>query len=270
MEQINRLTDICRTVRRDIVTMIAKAGSGHPGGSLSSVEILVALYFQIMKIDPQHPADPDRDRFILSKGHVAPVLYSVLARRGFYDPKELETLRRLGSTLQGHPHMSSTPGLDCSSGSLGQGLSVANGLAFAAKKMNKNYRTYCLMGDGEIQEGQIWEAAMTAAHLKLDNLCAVVDWNGVQLDGTTREVMNVDPVPDKFRAFNWNVIEVNGHDLQSLLDAFDLAERTKGRPTVLIAQCVKGKGVSFMEGKCGWHGKAPNKEELANALAEIG
>jgi transketolase len=250
--------------------MIAKAGSGHPGGSLSSVEILVALYFQIMKIDPQHPADPDRDRFILSKGHVAPVLYSVLARRGFYDPKELETLRRLGSTLQGHPHMSSTPGLDCSSGSLGQGLSVANGLAFAAKKMNKNYRTYCLMGDGEIQEGQIWEAAMTAAHLKLDNLCAVVDWNGVQLDGTTREVMNVDPVPDKFRAFNWNVIEVNGHDLQSLLDAFDLAERTKDRPTVLIAQCVKGKGVSFMEGKCGWHGKAPNKEELANALAEIG
>lgn len=262
--------DLCKTVRRDILTMVNAAGSGHPGGSLSSVEILTTLYFSVMKIDPQNPSNPDRDRFILSKGHVAPVLYSVLARRGYFEPTELNTLRKMGSSLQGHPHMASTPGLDCSSGSLGQGLSVACGLALAAKKQGKPYRTYCLLGDGEIQEGQIWEAAMSAAHIELDNLCAIVDWNGVQLDGTTKEVMNVDPVADKFRAFNWNVLEADGHDTDALLRCFQQAEQTKGQPTVIVAKCVKGKGVSFMEGKCAWHGNAPNAEQLAQALKEIG
>lgn len=264
------LQELCKTVRQDILTMIAHAGSGHPGGSLSATEIMVTLYFSVMNIDPQNPQDPDRDRFILSKGHVAPVLYSVLARRGYFHPKELNTLRRFGSRLQGHPHRDSTPGLDCSSGSLGQGLSIAAGLALAAKTKGKNYRSYCLMGDGEIQEGQIWEAAMTAAHYKLDNLCAIVDWNGVQLDGTTKEVMNVDPVADKFRSFGWNVLECDGHDLGQLQACFDLANRAKGRPTVLVAQCVKGKGVSFMEGKAAWHGTAPNLKQLEEALKEIG
>lgn len=265
-----QLQELCKTVRRDILTMIAQAGSGHPGGSLSATEIMVTLYFSVMKINPQAPQDPDRDRFILSKGHVAPVLYSVLARRGYFDPAELQTLRRFGSRLQGHPHMASTPGLDCSSGSLGQGLSIAAGLALAGKKLGKAYRSYCLMGDGEIQEGQIWEAAMTAAHYGLDNLCAVVDWNGVQLDGTTKEVMNVDPVADKFRSFGWNVLECDGHDLVQLQACFNQAQQEKGRPSVLVAKCVKGKGVSFMEGKSAWHGTAPNPQQLEQALREIG
>ena len=263
------LSALCRQLRQDVLEMIHAAGSGHPGGSLSAVEILTALYFDVMKVDPANPSDPDRDRFILSKGHAAPILYAALARKGYFDPAMLPTLRSLGSPLQGHPHMHMLPGLDCSSGSLGQGLSVANGLAFAAKKLNKSYRTYCLMGDGEVQEGQVWEAAMTAAHFGLDNVCAIVDNNGVQLDGTTAEIMGVEPLGEKFRAFGWHVIDCDGHDIQAVLAAFQEAEATKGKPTVIVAKTVKGKGVSFMENQCGWHGKAPNKEELAAALAEI-
>ena len=269
MDNKLNLAEICKDVRRDIVTMISKAGSGHPGGSLSSVEIMVTLYYKFMHVDPKNPGNPDRNRFILSKGHVVPVVYSILARQGFFDMSALGTLRQYGSILQGHPHMSSTPGLDCSGGSLGQGLSVANGLAIAAKKQNKAYRTYCLMGDGEIQEGQIWEAAMTAAHFGLDNLCGIVDVNGVQLDGPTKEIMNVEPVADKFRAFNWNVIEIDGHNLDQVSDAFESAAKFKGAPSVIVARCVKGKGVSFMENTCAWHGAAPNAEQLAKALEEI-
>ena len=263
------LSALCRQLRQDVLEMIHAADSGHPGGSLSAVEILTALYFDVMKVDPKNPSDPQRDRFILSKGHAAPILYAVLARKGYFDPAILPTLRSLGSPLQGHPHMHMLPGLDCSSGSLGQGLSIANGLAFAAKKQNKASRTYCLMGDGEVQEGQVWEAAMTAAHFGLDNVCAIVDNNGVQLDGTTAEIMGVEPLGEKFRAFGWHVIDCDGHDLEALLAAFKEAAETKGKPTVIVAKTVKGKGVSFMENQCGWHGKAPNKEELAAALAEI-
>ena len=269
MDNKLNLAEICKDVRRDIVTMISKAGSGHPGGSLSSVEIMVTLYYKVMHVDAKNPHDPKRDRFILSKGHIAPALYSVLARKGYFDMAALGTLRQFGSILQGHPHMSSTPGLDCSGGSLGQGLSIASGLAMAAKKQGLDYRTYCLMGDGEIQEGQIWEAAMTAAHFKLDNLCAILDLNGIQLDGPTAEIMNVESAADKFRAFNWNVIEVDGHDLDQLAAAFESAEQHKGAPTVIVAKCVKGKGVSYMENTCAWHGAAPNAEQLAQALAEI-
>ena len=264
------LAPLCRTIRRDVLTMTHAAGSGHPGGSLSAVEILATLYFDVLSVDPARPDDPDRDRFLLSKGHAAPVLYSVLARRGFFDPALLLTLRQFASPLQGHPHRERLPGLDCSSGSLGQGLSIANGLAMAARRTGRSYRTYCLMGDGEIQEGQVWEAAMTAAHFRLDNVCAIVDDNGVQLDGLTRDIMQVEPIGDKFRAFGWHVIEVDGHDLGALRAAFDKAAATKGVPTVLVAKTVKGKGVSFMEGKPAWHGKAPNDEELAAALAELG
>lgn len=263
------LLDLCRQMRQDILEMIHAAGSGHPGGSLSCVEILATLYFDVMRVDPTKPNDPNRDRFLLSKGHAAPALYCALAHRGYFDRSLLPTLRSLGSPLQGHPHMSSLPGLDCSSGSLGQGLSIANGLGLAAKKQGKNYRTYCLLGDGEVQEGQVWEAAMTAAHFGLDNVCAIVDNNGVQLDGATAEIMGVEPLGDKFRAFGWHVVGVDGHDVKALQLAFQLAATTKGRPTAIIAQTVKGKGVSFMENLCAWHGKCPNQEELAAALAEI-
>ena len=264
------LAPLCRTIRRDVLTMTHAAGSGHPGGSLSAVEILATLYCGVLSVDPARPDDPDRDRFLLSKGHAAPVLYSVLARRGFFDPALLPTLRQFGSPLQGHPHMGRLPGLDCSSGSLGQGLSIANGLAMAARRTGRSYRTYCLMGDGEIQEGQVWEAAMTAAHFRLDGVCAIVDDNGVQLDGLTRDIMQVEPIGDKFRAFGWHVIEVDGHDLAALRAAFDEAAATKGVPTVLVAKTVKGNRVSFMEGQPAWHGKAPNDAELAAALAELG
>ena len=263
------LLDLCRQMRQDILEMIHAAGSGHPGGSLSCVEILATLYFDVMRVDPAKPDDPNRDRFLLSKGHAAPALYCALAHKGFFDSSLLPTLRSLGSPLQGHPHMSSLPGLDCSSGSLGQGLSIANGLALAAKKQRRDYRTYCLLGDGEVQEGQVWEAAMTAAQFGLDNVCAIVDNNGVQLDGTTAEIMNVEPLGDTFRAFGWHVVGVDGHDVKALQLAFQLAATTKGRPTAIIAQTVKGKGVSFMENLCAWHGKSPNQEELAAALAEI-
>ena len=267
---LNELLTMCRTVRMDILTMVHEAGSGHPGGSLSAAEIMTALYFgDVMHVDPENPDWEDRDRFILSKGHVAPVLYSVLARKGFFPTEELKTLRQFGSILQGHPHKMSTPGLDCSSGSLGQGLSVANGIAIGLKKQNKDSRVYCLLGDGELQEGQIWEAVMTAAQHKLDNVCAIVDYNHVQLDGTTEDIKDLGDLVEKWHAFGWNVIEVDGHNLEAVLKAFAMAAAFKGKPTVLIANTVKGKGVSFMENDCNWHGIAPNADQLAQALEEV-
>ena len=267
---ITELKAMSRTVREDILTMVHKAGSGHPGGSLSATDLMVGLYFGgMMKVDPQNPDWEGRDRFILSKGHVAPVLYSVLARKGFFPLEELGTLRKLGSILQGHPHKQSTPGLDCSSGSLGQGLSIANGLAIGVRKQNKANRVYCLLGDGELQEGQVWEAVMTAAQNKLDNLCAIVDYNHVQLDGTTEEIKALGDLAAKWHDFGWNVIQLNGHDMDQVLKAFEMAAAYKGRPSVLIADTVKGKGVSFMEGDCNWHGNAPNAEQLEKALAEV-
>ena len=238
------LTSLCTQVRGDILNMTHKAGSGHPGGSLSAVELLVGLYFSgEMAVDASNPDWEGRDRFILSKGHVAPVLYSVLARKGFFPVEELWTLRKLDSILQGHPHMGHTPGLDCSSGSLGQGLSIANGLALAFRMQGRANRVYCLLGDGELQEGQVWEAVMTAAQHKLDNLCAMVDYNRVQLDGTLAEIK---------------------------VEAYRQAKACKGKPTVLMANTIKGKGVSFMENDCNWHGNAPNAEQLRQALSELG
>ncbi|KAF0193799.1 MAG: transketolase [Bacillota bacterium] len=263
------LAPICKTVRRDIVEMTHAAGSGHPGGSLSAVELMVALYFDTLRHNPEDPKWDDRDRFILSKGHACPVLYSVLARTGYFSPDELVTLRKLGSRLQGHPDMLSLPGLDSSSGSLGQGLSVANGLAIAGRLNKKDYRVYCLLGDGELQEGQVWEAIMSAAHYKLDNVCAMVDYNNLQIDGCCEDVMGIAPLADKWRAFNWHVIEIDGHDLSQVSAAYAEAATTTGKPSVIIARTVKGKGVSFMENVAGWHGTAPNKVQLAAALAEL-
>lgn len=268
--EIRELEAMARTVRSDIVTMTNKAGSGHPGGSLSAADLLVGLYFGgQMRVDPANPEWEDRDRFILSKGHVAPVIYSVLARKGFFPVEELWTLRRFGSILQGHPHKGSTPGLDCSSGSLGQGLSVANGIAIAMKKQGKEARVYCMIGDGELDEGQIWEAVMTTAQHRLDNVCAIVDYNHVQLDGTTDEIKDLGDLTEKWHSFGWNVVELDGHDMKQVLNAFKMAASFKGQPTVLIANRVKGKGVSFMENDCNWHGTAPNAEQLQQALAEI-
>lgn len=267
---IAELENLCRTVRSDIVTMVHRAGSGHPGGSLSAVELMVGLYFGgQMCVDPQNPEWEGRDRFLLSKGHVAPVLYSVLARKGFFPVEELWTLRRLGSSLQGHPHRGSTPGLDCSSGSLGQGLSIANGLALGFKKQGRSNRVYCLLGDGELQEGQVWEAIMTSAQHKLDNLCAIADYNHVQLDGAVEEIKALGDLCAKWHDFGWNVLEVDGHDMNAVLRAYEMARAFRGKPTVLIANTVKGKGVSFMEGDCNWHGNAPNAQQLEQALAEI-
>ena len=267
---ITELNAVARTVRSDIVTMVQKAGSGHPGGSLSATDLMVGLYFGgTMRVDPGDPDWVDRDRFILSKGHVAPVVYSVLARKGFFPVDELWTLRRLGSILQGHPHKGSTPGLDCSSGSLGQGLSISNGLTIGFKKQGMDNRVYCLLGDGELQEGQCWEAVMTAAQHRLDNLCAIVDYNHVQLDGTTEEIKDLGDLSAKWHDFGWNVIELDGHDMEQIIAAFEMARAFKGKPSVLMANTVKGKGVSFMENDCNWHGNAPSAEQLEKALAEI-
>ncbi len=264
------LERLCRTVRGDIVTMVHRAGSGHPGGSLSAVELMVGLYFGgQLSVDPQNPEWEGRDRFILSKGHVAPVLYSILARKGFFPVEELWTLRQLGSPLQGHPHWKCVPGLDCSSGSLGQGLSIANGLAIGFRKQNMDNRVYCLLGDGELQEGQVWEAVMTAAQHKLDNLCAMVDYNHVQLDGTVEEIKALGDLCAKWHDFGWNVIELDGHDIGAVIRAYEMARAFRGKPTVLIANTVKGKGVSFMENNCDWHGAAPNAQQLEAALEEI-
>ncbi len=264
------LLQMCKVVREDIVTMVHKAGSGHPGGSLSAVELVVGLYMGgIIKVDPKNPDWDERDRFILSKGHVGPVFYSTLARMGFFPLETMDTLRQLGSILQGHPHASILPGFDCSSGSLGQGLSIANGLGLSFKRQGLPNRVYCLMGDGELQEGQIWEAVMTAAQHKLDNVCAIVDRNYVQLDGTVEEIKDIGDVAAKWHQFGWNVIEIDGHDIEQVLSAYHMAARYKGKPTVLVAHTVKGKGVSYMENECSWHGLAPDAAQLEQALAEI-
>lgn len=256
-------------IRQDIIEMLASAGSGHPGGSLSAADILTVLYFEEMRVDPREPHWPDRDRFVLSKGHAAPVLYATLAEKGFFPRAELLTLRKIGSRLQGHPDMKKAPGVDMSTGSLGQGFSAAIGMALAGKLDRKDYRVYALLGDGELAEGQIWEAAMAGAHYKLDNLTAILDLNGLQIDGHTSEVMSSDPVVDKWKAFNWNVIEVDGHNIEELTAAFAQAQAAKGRPTILVAHTIKGKGVSFMEDQVKWHGSAPNAEQAAEALAEL-
>ena len=258
-----------KELRTKILKMLCEAGSGHSGGSLSSIDILTVLYNKVMNHDPKNPKYPGRDRFVLSKGHVCPALYVVLADCGYFDESHLMTLRKYGSILQGHPYMHKTPGLDVSSGSLGQGLSVAVGMALGARMDNGNPRVYCLLGDGEPQEGQVWEAAMAAGHYKLDNLCGIVDQNRLQIDGFVKDVMNIEPLADKWAAFNWNVIRCDGHDVTSIEKAFTEAAAFKGKPSVIIADTVKGKGVSFMENKCNWHGVAPNKEQLETAMCEL-
>ncbi|MCI8763008.1 MAG: transketolase [Lachnospiraceae bacterium] len=257
-------------VRKGILTGVYHAKSGHPGGSLSAADIYTYLYFEEMNIDPSHPEDPDRDRFVLSKGHTAPGYYSALALRGFFPTEDLKTLRHTGSYLQGHPDRKHIPGVDMSSGSLGQGFSAAAGMALAAKMQGREYRTYCLCGDGELQEGQIWEAAMFAGHRRLDNLCLIVDNNNLQIDGTVEEICSPYPIDEKFKAFNFYVITINGNDFDEIRKAFDEARQHKGQPAAIIASTVKGKGISFMENKVGWHGKAPNDEEYRLAMEELG
>jgi transketolase len=258
-----------KQVRKNIVQMIAAAGSGHPGGSLSVADILVVLYFDAMHIDVKNPGLETRDRFVLSKGHSAPALYAVLAERGYFPKEELMKLRKCGAMLQGHPDMKRIPGVDMSTGSLGQGLSAANGMALSAKLDQADWRVYAVVGDGELQEGQIWEAVMSSAHYGLDNLTLFVDHNGLQIDGTNDEVMKVMPIAEKFRVFGWNAIEINGHDFEEICSAIQLAKHTKGRPTVIVAETVKGKGVSFMENQVGWHGKALDEVQCRQALEEL-
>lgn len=255
-------------IRKDILKMLTEAGSGHTGGSLSIVEILLSLYYYKLRHNPKEPDWPQRDRFILSKGHACPALYAVLADRGYFPKEELRTLRKFGGRLQGHPQRG-LPGIEISSGSLGQGLSIANGMALGARLDNLPIRVYCLMGDGETNEGQIWEAAMTAAHYKLDNLCGIVDFNRLQIDGFCCDVKNMEPINKKWQSFGWNVIDVDGHDLKALMDALDKAQNVKRKPTVLICHTTKGKGVSFIENKIEWHGIAPKKEELERAIKEL-
>ena len=254
---IESLEERAKVIRRHVVRMIAKAGTGHPGSSLSTVDLLVALFYSKLRHNPQQPAWPDRDRFVMSKGHGCPALYAVLAEMGYFSVDKLDTLRQFGSILQGHPCMKTTPGIEISGGSLGQGLSVGLGIALAAKLDKKDYRTYVMLGDGELAEGQVWEAAMAASHYKADNLCAIIDQNGLQIDGFIHEIMSSHPIPDKWRGFGWHVIEINGHDYKAILSAYDEADKIKGRPTVIVAKTIKGKGVSFMENQVDWHGKAP-------------
>ena len=264
------LAKVANAVRKGVVTGVHAAKSGHPGGSLGAADIMTYLYFEEMDVDPADPHRADRDRFVLSKGHCAPALYAVLAERGFFGKEELETLRHIGSRLQGHPNMNDTPGVDMSTGSLGQGISAAVGMALAAKHWGDSYRVYTLLGDGECEEGQVWEAAMFAGNHALDNLVAVVDHNGLQIDGTIDEVNSAMPLADKFRAFKWHVIELaDGNDMEQVATAFAEARRVSGAPVAIIAETVKGKGVSFMENQVGWHGKAPNDEQFEQAMAEL-
>ena len=263
------LAKMANEVRKGIVTAVHSAKAGHPGGSLSAADMFTYLYFEEMNIDPKNPKMENRDRFVLSKGHTAPGLYSALANRGYFPVEDLKTLRKLGSYLQGHPCMQETPGVDMSSGSLGQGLSAAVGMALAAKLDNKDYRVYCLCGDGEIQEGKIWEASMFAGHRKLDNLVVIVDNNGLQIDGKVEDVCSPYPIDKKFEAFNFHTININGNDMDEIAAAMKEARETKGMPTAIIMKTVKGKGVSFMENNAGWHGKAPNDEEYATAMADL-
>jgi transketolase len=267
--KVAQLKEIASRVRKNIVSMIAESGSGHPGGSLSAVEILVTLYFNEMNVNIEAPKDENRDRFVLSKGHAAPALYSVLAEKGFFDKSELNKLRKTGAMLQGHPNMTYTKGVDMSTGSLGQGISAAVGMALAGKIDKKAYKVFALLGDGELEEGQVWEAAMAAAHYKLNNLIAFVDNNGLQIDGKCEDVMNPAPISNKFEAFNWNVICADGHDFIALMDAIKEAYKVTDKPTVIVCKTVKGKGVSFMENEAGWHGTAPNKEQCEKAIEEL-
>ena len=263
------LQKMANEVRKDIITEVHSAKSGHPGGSLSAADVFTYLYFEEMNIDPKDPKKADRDRFVLSKGHTAPGLYAALAERGFFPKEDLTTLRHIGSHLQGHPCMQHTPGLDMSSGSLGQGISAAVGMALSAKTFGDSFRVYTLLGDGELQEGQVWEASMFASAKKLDNLCVIVDNNNLQIDGTIEEVNSPYPIDEKFNAFGFHVINVNGHDFDELRSAFTEAKTVKGQPTVIIMKTVKGKGVSFMENNAGWHGTAPNDEQYAVAMADL-
>ena len=267
--EIERLKEISRNVRMDIIEEVYSAQSGHPGGALSCADILTVLYFNQMNINPNRKDDESRDRFVLSKGHASPALYAVLAERGYFSKDELKNFRKYGAMLQGHPDMKHISGVDMTAGSLGQGLSVANGMALASKMDRKGVRVYCLVGDGELEEGQIWEAAMASAHYKLDNLCVIVDNNNLQIDGKVSDVMNVYPLREKFEAFGFEVYEVDGHNIDELIMTFQKASTIKGKPTAIIAKTIKGKGVSFMENQVCWHGKAPNEDEYKLAIEEL-
>lgn len=268
-QTISSLEEKAKEIRKSIISMLREAGSGHPGGSLSAADIMSVLYFHEMKIDPVDPQKHERDRFVLSKGHAAPVLYAALAEKGFIAKEDLLSLRKIGSKLQGHPDMRKVPGVEISTGSLGQGLSAANGMALAGKIDGASYRVYALIGDGECEEGQIWEAAMFAAHYKLDNLVAFLDHNGLQIDGRISDVMSPEPLDEKWRAFGWEVQVINGHFLPDIISALNHARETKGKPSMIVANTIKGKGVSFMEDAVGWHGVAPKPEEAERALAEL-
>ncbi len=270
VEQVGELKDIARHLRADILKMLNISQSGHTGGSLSAIDILTALYFSKMNHSPNSVSDEERDRFVLSKGHCAPALYAVLARCGYFDKSHLNSLRKLNAMLSGHPYAPSTPGVEVSTGSLGQGLSMANGMAIAGKMSGWRGSVFCMIGDGEMQEGQIWEAAMTAAHYKLDNMICILDHNGLQIDGAVADIMGVEPVGAKWEAFGWEVREIDGHDMQEILDAIDWAVAVKGKPAFIWAHTVKGKGVSFMENKVKYHGTAPSDDELVKALDELG
>jgi transketolase len=266
---IKELQDLTKKIRRDIITMIGTAGSGHPGGSLSAVEILTALYFKVLRHNPSDPHWSERDRFILSKGHAAPVLYAVLSSCGYLPQEELCTIRQIDSRLQGHPECDLTPGVEMSAGALGVGLSFSVGVTLAGRLDKKDYRTYVLLGDGECDEGQVWEAAMAAAHFKLDKLTAIIDHNGIQIDGWNKDIMNIEPLAQKWQSFGWNTIEIDGHDIAQVIEALEKAKKVTGKPTMIIARTIKGKGVSFMENNPDFHGKAPNAEELKIALKEL-
>lgn len=268
-EELSELASRAKAIRGNIVRMVTEAKSGHPGGSLSAADILTVLYFAEMNVDPSQAQNADRDRFVLSKGHAAPVLYATLAEKGYFPKEELLSLRRINSRLQGHPEMKNIPGIDMSTGSLGQGLSAACGMALAGKVDARDYRVFALLGDGELEEGQIWEAAMFAAHYKLDNLTAFVDFNGLQIDGPVAEVLSPLPIPEKWQAFGWNVLIIDGHNYNEIYDAIQTAKTVKGKPTMIVAKTVKGKGVSQMENIADWHGKAPSREECETFLAAI-
>lgn len=263
------ISAVAREIRKHVIRMTGEAGSGHPGGSLSAADILSVLYFNEMRIRPDDPHWPERDRFVLSKGHAAPALYAALAEAGYFPREDLAGLRQLGSHLQGHPDMRGTPGVEMSTGSLGQGFSASCGMAISAKIDGADWRVYVMLGDGELEEGQVWEAAMTAAHRKLDNLTAFVDWNGLQIDGPIAEVKSINRIGERFAAFGWHVIEIDGHDIRAIMGALSEARATRGMPTVIVAKTVKGKGVSFMENQVGWHGTAPKPEQVEAALAEL-
>ena len=269
IEDNKKLEEMTKKVRLGIIEAVYSNQSGHPGGSLSIADIMTVLYFNEMNIDNENPKWEDRDRLILSKGHCSPALYSALANRGYFPVEDLKTFRNINSYLQGHPDMKHIPGVYITTGSLGQGLSAANGMAISAKLDNKNYRVYCILGDGEIEEGQIWEAAMASNKYKLDNLCVIVDNNNLQIDGTIEEVMNSNPIDEKFKSFGFQIIKIDGHDIEEIKKAFEVARNVKGKPTCIIAKTIKGKGVSFMENQVGWHGKAPNKEQYEEAKKEI-